>query len=95
MYARTISAQTSPERLDEAIQRWRESAAPSHNQLKGFKKTYLLVERSTGKIKIVALFETEADLKASVEWHKAQTAKFAGFFPTPPSVENYEVAAEV
>lgn len=95
MYARNITTQASPDRLDEVIQLWRESVGQSAKQQKGFKKAYLLVDRSTGKSRVVGLWETEADLQASAEWNQEQVAKFASLFTAPPIVEQYEVAVEV
>jgi len=94
MYARNVTAQTSPGALDEAIQLWKESVAPSTSEQKGFKGAYLFVERSTGKVRSIGLWETEADLLASVEWNQEQVAKFARFFSAPATIEHYEVAAE-
>lgn len=95
MYARNITIQASPDRLEEVIQLWRESVVQSAKQQKGFKKAYLLVDRSTGKGRVVGLWETEADLQASAEWNQGQVVKFAGLFTAPPIVEQYEVAVEV
>jgi heme-degrading monooxygenase HmoA len=95
MYARNVTVQNAPDKLDEVIQLWRESVVPSLKQQKGFKRAYLLVERSTGKVRTMGLWETEADLQASVGWNQEQIAKFTGFFTAPPNVEHYEVAVEV
>jgi len=54
-----------------------------------------MVERKTGKVASMGLWETEADVQGTVEWNQGQLAKFAGFFTAPPLVELYEVAAEV
>jgi hypothetical protein len=43
----------------------------------------------------MGLWETEAELQATVEWNKEQVAKFASLFTAPPVVEHYEVAAEM
>ena len=95
MYARVVTAQISPGKLEEAIQLWRDAVAPTVKQQKGFKSARLLVERKTGKVTSMGLWETEADLLASVEWNQDQLAKFASLFNAPPSVEHYEVAGEV
>jgi heme-degrading monooxygenase HmoA len=95
MYARLVKGQIAPDRLEAAIRLWRESVAPSVRQQKGFKSARLLVERTTGKIASMGLWETEADFQNTVEWNQAQVAKFAGLFSVPPSVEGYEVVAEV
>src|SRR5438128_723561 len=80
MYAINVTVQTSPDKLDEVIQLWGESVVPALKQQKGFKRAYLLVERSTGKVRTMGLWETEADLQPSVGWNQEQIAKFAGFF---------------
>jgi heme-degrading monooxygenase HmoA len=97
MYARAVRVQVSPDKVDEVIRLWRDSVLPSVQQQKGFKNVRLLVERQTGKIMSVGLWETEADFGATVEWNQEQIAKFAGLFAAtaPPVVEQYEVAAEV
>jgi hypothetical protein len=95
MYARNVTAQTSPEKVDEAIQLWRESVAPSTKEQKDFKGAYLFVERSTGKIRTVGLWETESDLQASVGWNQEQIAKFVSFFSAPATIEHFEVIAQV
>ena len=81
--------------IEEFIQLWQETVAPSAKQQQGFRRAYLFVERSTGKIRTVGLWETEADFQTSVRWNQEQIARFAGFFTAPPSVEQYEVAVEV
>ena len=95
MYARNVTTQTSPDQVEEFVQLWPELVPPSVTQQKGFKKAYLFVERSSGKVRTIGLWETEADLQASVGWNQEQIARFAGFFSAPASIEHYEVAAEV
>ena len=46
MYARVVSGSIPPEHLDEAIQLWRTTVAPSVQQRKGFRSARLLVDRS-------------------------------------------------
>ena len=94
MYARLVSGSVPPNRLEDAIQLWRNSVLPSVQQQKGFKSVRLLVDRKNGKIASLGLWETEADFQATVEWNQGQVAKFAGFFSTPPDVGGYEVVIE-
>jgi heme-degrading monooxygenase HmoA len=68
--------------------------APSVQQQKGFKSARLLVQRQTGQVLSMGLWETEADFLATVEWNQEQIAKFASLMAAPPVVEGYEVAAE-
>lgn len=95
MYARLVTGLIAPDKLDQAIRLWRDSVAPSVKQQKGLKSARLLVERKTGKIASIGLWETEADVQGTVEWNQGQIAKFAGLFTTAPLVEHYEVVVEV
>jgi heme-degrading monooxygenase HmoA len=95
MYARLVAGSIPPGKLDEAIQLWREEVLPSVQQQKGFMSVRLLVDRKTGKIASLGLWETEADFQATVGWNQAQVAKFASLFATPPDVGGYEVVVEV
>ena len=97
MYARVVTAQVSPEKIAEGIQLWQDSVVPAVKAQKGFKSGRLLVNRKTGKIVTVGLWETEADMLATSEgstFVQEQLAKFASLFTAPPVVEHYEVAAE-
>jgi heme-degrading monooxygenase HmoA len=89
-----VSGTLAPDKLDAAVQLWKESVAPSVQQQKGFKGVHLLVDRERGKITTMGLWETEADFNATVDWNQQQIAKFANLFSAPPTVEGYEVAAE-
>jgi heme-degrading monooxygenase HmoA len=95
MYARLVAGSIPPDKLDEAIQLWRDSVLPSVQQQQGFRSVRLLVDRKNGKIASLGLWETEADFQATVEWNQGQVAKFAGLFTTPPDVGGYEVVVEV
>jgi heme-degrading monooxygenase HmoA len=85
----------APEKLDEAVRLWQGSALPSVRQKKGFKSVRLLVDRASGKIASLGLWETEADFQATVGWNQGQVAKFGEFFSAPPEVGGYEVVVEV
>jgi heme-degrading monooxygenase HmoA len=95
MYARLVAGDIPSDKLEEAIQLWRNSVLPSVQQQKGFKSVRLLVDRKNGKIASLGLWETEADFQATVTWNQRQVAKFAGLFTTPPDVGGYEVIVEV
>lgn len=95
MYARMVTAGIKPERVNEAVQRWRETVAPSVQQREGFISARLLIRRDAGKIVSIGLWETEADFQATIEWNREQVATFTDFFTEPPVVDGYEVVAEV
>lgn len=96
MYARVVRGSISPGKLDEAINLWRESVAPSVRTQKGFKSARLLIDRQAGIVMSVGFWDAQPDVQGTSEWNRSQVAKFAGLFATPPTIEeNYEVAVEV
>ena len=95
MFARVNTIEGSPEGIDESIRFMREAVIPEGRKMQGFKGGYLLVDRKTGKRMGIFLWETEADLNASMEAAnriRAQHAQVAG--AQPHKVEIYEVAIQ-
>jgi len=97
MHARVVTVQIQPGKIDEAVSIYRDSVMPAAKQQKGFKGAFLLTDRNTGKGVSVALWETEADLKAGEAsgYYQEQIAKFGGVFAGPPAREHYEVSVQV
>lgn len=95
MYARLVTASILSDKMDEAVQLWRNTVLPSVQQQKGFRGVRLLVDQKNGKIASLGFWETEADFQGTVEWNQGQLAKFASLFVTPPDVGGYEVVIEV
>lgn len=97
MYARVVTAQYQPGKLDEGIQLYRESILPETRQQRGFKGTIGLVDRSTDKAISITLWQTEADAQASGtsgDYLQAQLAKIASLVATAPDTETYEVVVQ-
>jgi len=87
------SGQCPPEKLDEAIKIVSDSAMPELRQFKGFKGGLLLVNRQTGKAMVIAIYDSEAEVKAvehSGQYRK-QLAKLAHLFSAPSSRDVYAV----
>ncbi len=95
MYARVIRASFAPDRVDEAIQLWQAAVAPTAVQQQGFKNARLLVDRASGRVMSIGLWETEADFQRSIDWNAEQLTRFIALFAAPPSIEHYELCAEV
>jgi quinol monooxygenase YgiN len=95
MYARVVSGQYQPGKMDEGIQLFRDFLTPAAKE-QGSKGLLGLVDRATGKAISITLWETEADLQASETsgYYQEQLAKFAPLFTGPPQREVYEVAAQ-
>ena len=98
MHARVTFVQIVPGKLDEAVDRYRDSVLPAAGQQKGFKGLYLLTltDRSAGKGISITLWETEADMLAGENsgYYQQQLAKFKDVFSAPPVREAYEVSVQ-
>lgn len=96
MYARVTTVQIQPGKADEAIGIFRDSVVPAAKQQKGFKGGLLLTDRNTGKGLSIALWETEADMRAGEAsgYYQQQLAKFKDIFGAPPVREQYEVSVQ-
>jgi len=95
MFARVSITEGSPKRIDESIRFMRETVLPAGRKMQGFKGSYLLADRKTGKQMGIALWETQADLDASTEAAKRLRAQYLqAAAAQPPKVEIYEVAVQ-
>jgi quinol monooxygenase YgiN len=98
VYARNVTIRIKREQLEEVIQFWKETLPAAVRQQEGFIRAHLLVDRTSGTLRSVGFWETEADLERSAEWNQEQIAKFErfeSFFTAPPVVEHFQVVAEV
>lgn len=80
MHARVIHISVPPNKVDEAIRLFRDSVIPAAKRQQGFQRATLLVERLTGNLQAISLWETEADARATDEgsaYLQEQFAKFA------------------
>lgn len=97
MFARVTIAEANPENIDQMARDFRENIGAAAKKMAGFKGSYLLVDRKSGKTIGVALWESEESLKASAEVAvqlRAGVTQAAGV-TKPPVVEIYEVAAQL
>ena len=95
MYARVVTAQVLPGKLDEAIRIWQDSVVPANSQKRGWVSARMLVNRDTNKAIVVALWETENDLlESGGTYLQIQFAKFVELLVAAPVEEIFEVAAE-
>jgi len=97
MFARVTISQGEPEQIEAGIRNYREHVGPAAKKMAGFKGSYLLVDRKSGKMLGLALWATEENLQASA---KAAAELRAGVLRAsaaikPPTVEIYEVAVQL
>jgi hypothetical protein len=90
MYARVSTFIGKPENIDQAVKPLKEAFVTKE---KGWKGGYALVNRKTGKMLTMTLWETKEAMEATVSLAnqiRGQAASLAG--AAPPTVEVYEVA---
>ena len=94
MNAKVVTLQIKPGKQDEFIRMFEDFVIPGAEKQGGFKGGMLLTNPSTGKATSVALWETEADIKASEAsgYYKEWVTKLSDALATPPVRELYEVS---
>lgn len=97
MFARVLTMQYQPGKVDEVFQIFRESILSDTKRQTGFQRVTVLLDRRMDKAVVVSLWQTEADAKASGQgssYMQTHMAKAASLFAAAPLVEIYEVALE-
>jgi len=94
MNAKVVTFQIKPGKQAELTRLFNEFVVPGAKKHKGFKGGMLLTDPNTEKATSVALWETEADIKASEAsgYYKEWVAKLSDVLALPPSREIYEVS---
>ena len=95
-HARVLTATTQLGKMDEGMQIIRDSILPAARQQPGFKGGLWLLDRSTGKVIAITLWETEADLLAGETsgYLREQLGKVAHLLATQVVREMYEVTVQ-
>ena len=92
MYARLITANVKPEKLNEFASAFSELALPDASQERGFKGIYMLKDSTQNRIIGVVLWETEADAVASIEgFQQRRMPKLMPYLAGAPTAETLEV----
>ena len=96
MFARVTTNQVKPDQIEAAINSFREQVGSVAKKMAGFKGSYFLVDRQTGKIVGVALWDKKENLDASDKVAAEIRAKIrqASAATSSGTVEIYEVAAQ-
>jgi heme-degrading monooxygenase HmoA len=94
VFARVISTRVMPDNVERAIRVSREQIGDARIQ-HGFKGFYLLIDRDTGKVMTISLWESADDVRA-VEVGAAQVRQEAAsnLNTAIPAVDVYEVAIQ-
>ena len=92
MHARLTTIEAPPDRMDDAARHVQEQVLPQLQQLDGFKGLIAIRDRGSGRVRGLALWESEEALRATDEAAariRGGVAEATG--GTVASVENYEV----
>ena len=94
MHARLITSQAPLDRLDQGIQGWSAGQMDTLAQ-RGFRGNMMLVDRETGKVVVVSLWETEEDAHESGNTLQSAWVQFqqAGLLVGQTTIEYFEVSA--
>ena len=94
-FARVISGEVDPAKVDEGVANINEIVIPRARELPGFHGGFWLADRERGKILSVTVFDSEEDVRGSEE-AAAQIRQDAGgsIGVRFTAVESWEVIAE-
>lgn len=95
MIARVTKGQMSPEKLDEFVGWWHDNIAGRVGGAEGIESIDLLVDRETGKMQGVALWESREAMEAAMPIMAPLMQQVAEIFGASPQVEIWEVAAQI
>lgn len=96
MHARVTTLQADTSKLEEGIRFFRDEVVPVARQQRGFKGARLLVDRSSGKVQAVTLWENAEAVQAAetaMNQQRSQGAQTLG--ATGATTEVFEMAVYV
>ncbi len=98
MYARVTTGQLPPDRMGEIARAMPDEARQALAREPGFKGSMLLVDRQSGKVMTIGLWESEAAVQGSLVAHQARleaARSTLGAAGSEPVIEVFEVVDEV
>ena len=96
MFARLVSAQVSVDKLNEGITIWKEKDMPLTESVKGYIGAYCLVDRKSGRVISLTLWDSEGDAitDEQSELHQRQVGMYKDLLIGEPTTQRYEVCAQ-
>ncbi len=93
MFARVTTVQASPNHIEEMLRYVREEVLPANQAQAGFKGMHHLVDRKSGRMLGITLWETEEALRATEDTARERRAGALGRGASAePTAEVYEVS---
>jgi hypothetical protein len=95
MSVRMASVRVAPERIDEIVGRYRALVRPVHQRSEGLRNHYFLVDRQSGQMRIIGLWDSSEALEAALPRLEPARELLWEEFAEDPTLEAYEVADEL
>jgi len=95
MIVRMASVRVAPERIDEVVGRYREIVRPVHQRSEGLRNHYVLVDRRSGQMRIIGLWDSPEALEAALPTLEPARERLWEEFGEDPTLAAYEVADEL
>ena len=95
MIVRMVSVRVAPQRIDDLVDRYREIVRPVHQRSEGLRNHYFLVDRDSGQMRIIGLWDSQESLRAALPTLEPARARLWEEFGEDPTLEAYEVADEL
>ncbi len=91
MIARVLRVDVNPDQVDAIVDAYRSDVRPIHASANGLRQHYVLVDRESGRIEIVGIWDSiEAIAAIARKLEPARAALWAALGQDPP-LERYEV----
>lgn len=95
MIARTLRVQLPVDRIQQVLEAYREDVRPIHARAGGLRQHYVLVDRQSGWIEIIGVWDSADDVaRVAPELERARR-RLWGRFGTDPPLQVYEVADQL
>ena len=95
MMVRMASVQVAPERIDEIVDRYRETVRPVHQRSEGLLNHYVLVDRRSGQMRIIGFWDSQEALEAAMPTLEPARERLWSEFQETPTLEACEVADQI
>ena len=93
MFASVSTFQGPPDQVDQGVRYAQENIVPTLEEVEGFEGVYLLVDRQSGKVLTITLWESEEAMRASEEEANQLQSEHRGEWRQEDGgVDRYEVA---
>jgi hypothetical protein len=93
--ARVLRVDVPPDRIDAVVEAYHEDVRPIHARVAGLRRHYVLVDRQTGRIEIIGVWDSADDVaRIAPELGPARQRLWAQFGTNPP-LEIFDVADEL